>query len=63
MRRLTGDYPGAAEALGATLGIFRDLGDRHGEADTLNELGTLHQVGDDLDQAVAYHRQAWDLAR
>jgi hypothetical protein len=28
VRRLTGDYPGAAEALEAALGICRSLGDR-----------------------------------
>jgi tetratricopeptide (TPR) repeat protein len=29
----------------------------------LNEMGTLHRVGGDLVRAVAYHRQALDLAR
>jgi tetratricopeptide (TPR) repeat protein len=65
VRRLTGgrDYRAAAEALEAALTISRDLGDRGGEAELLSELGTLHRVRGDLDQAVVCHRQALDLAR
>jgi tetratricopeptide (TPR) repeat protein len=57
------DYRAAAEALEAALTISRDLGDRGGEAELLSELGTLHRVRGDLDQAVVCHRQALDLAR
>ena len=41
VRWLTGDYPGAAAARQEALGIFRDLGDRRGEADALNRLGVV----------------------
>ena len=58
-----GDYPGAAEALEEALGIYRDLGDRGGEAEVLNEVGTLHRVRGDLDPAGACHQRALDLAR
>ncbi len=33
------DHPGAAEALEAALGIYRDLGDQLGQANALHELG------------------------
>ena len=39
VRRQTGDYRGAAEAQEAALGICRDLGDRLGEANAVNQLG------------------------
>jgi tetratricopeptide (TPR) repeat protein len=61
--RRTGDYPAAAQALEQALGIFRDLGDRGGEAEALNESGTLCRVSGDLAQAEECHRQALNLAR
>ena len=39
VRRLTGDYPAAAQALEQALGIYRDLGDRLGQANALSDLG------------------------
>ena len=60
---MTGDYPAAAQALEQALGIFRDLGDRGGEAEALNEKGTLHRVSGDLAQARACHQQALEQAR
>jgi tetratricopeptide (TPR) repeat protein len=63
VRRLTGDYSGAAEALGEALSIHRDIGDRNGQADALNEIATLHRVRGDLAQATACHQQALALAR
>ena len=41
VRRLTGDYRGAAEAQEAALGIYRDLGDRLGQANALSHLGLV----------------------
>ena len=52
---MTGDYPGAAEALEEALGIHRDLGDRLGQATALSNLGSVRQTtGDypDADQAL-----------
>jgi len=63
VRRLTGDYPGAARALEEALGINRDIGHQGGEVETLNEAGTLHRVRRDLRQAGSCHQQALDLAR
>jgi tetratricopeptide (TPR) repeat protein len=45
------------------LGTYRDIGDRGGEAEALNERGTLHRVSGDLARAEGCHRQALDLAR
>ena len=60
VRRQTGDYQGARDALEEALAISRDLGD---EADALNELGALYRVRGDLDRARACHQQALDQAR
>jgi len=62
-RRETGDYPGAARDLQEALAIYRDIGNRWGEAAALNEAGTLHRVRGELRQAGSCHRQALDLAR
>jgi len=35
----TGDYPGANQALQEALGLYRDLGDRRGQANVLGDLG------------------------
>ena len=45
------------------MGLYHDLGDVGGEAEALNEKGTLHQVSGDLAQAERCHRRALDLAR
>jgi tetratricopeptide (TPR) repeat protein len=44
VRRLTGDYPAAAQELEAALGLCRDLGDRQGQANALKELGVVHRL-------------------
>ena len=51
------------QALEQALGIYRDIGERGGEAEALNRRGTLHRVGGDLAQAQGCHRQALELAR
>lgn len=40
--RQLGDYPGALEAFQRAFAIRRDLGDRRGQAGTLNEIGIIH---------------------
>jgi tetratricopeptide (TPR) repeat protein len=57
------DLPYAAVALEQALGIYRDLGDRVGQANALGERGTLHRVSGDLAQAERCHQQALSLAR
>jgi tetratricopeptide (TPR) repeat protein len=63
VRQLTGDHPGAARDLEEALGIFRDIGERGGEVEALNQVGTLHRACGDLGQAGSCHQQALDLAR
>ena len=60
---MTGDYPGATAVQEEALGIYRNIGDRDGEVETLNELGTVSRIRGDLDRASACHRKALDLAR
>ena len=67
VRRLTGDYPGAAEALEQALGIYRDLGDRLGEANALSDLGVVWRLTGDypgaaeaLEEALGIYRDLGD---
>jgi tetratricopeptide (TPR) repeat protein len=41
VRRLTDDYPAAAQAQEQALGLYRDLGDRLGHANALHDLGVV----------------------
>ena len=43
--------------------MFRDLGDRIGEAETLNSLGELRSRTSDTQQARGHHDQALAIAR
>jgi tetratricopeptide (TPR) repeat protein len=63
VRCLTGDYPAAAQSQEQALRIYRDLGQRGGEGQTLNERGTLYRVRGGLDLAEECHREALELAR
>ncbi len=66
VRRLTGDYPGAARDLEEALGISRDLGDRFGQADALTNLGRVRMTSDypgatrDLEEALGIYRDLGD---
>jgi tetratricopeptide (TPR) repeat protein len=67
VRRLTGDYPGAAKDLEQALAIYRDLNDRLGQGNALTNLGTVRSLmGDypgaakDLEQALAIYRDLDD---
>jgi hypothetical protein len=51
VRWLTGDYPGAADALSEALGISRDLGDRLGQASALTDLGVVRWLTADYAEA------------
>lgn len=44
------------------LAIYRDLGDRGGEAEVLSETGTLHRLSGEPAEAEACHQQALELA-
>ena len=63
MRRLTGDYPAAAQALEQALDIYRDLGDRLGQANALRELGIVRRLTGDYPAAAQAQEQALDIYR
>jgi tetratricopeptide (TPR) repeat protein/transcriptional regulator with XRE-family HTH domain len=67
VRRLTGDYAGAALAQDEALGIYRDLGSRQGQANSLSHLGIVWTLADDyrraavaLDEALLFYRELGD---
>ncbi|HET7014308.1 MAG TPA: tetratricopeptide repeat protein [Streptosporangiaceae bacterium] len=62
-RRLTCDYPGAAEAAQEALGIYRDLGDRQGEGNALTELGTVRRLTGDYPGAAEAAQEALGIYR
>jgi tetratricopeptide (TPR) repeat protein/transcriptional regulator with XRE-family HTH domain len=63
VRRLTGDYPGAAQVLQEALGISRDLGDRLGQANALTNLGMLRRVASDNQGAAQALEEALGISR
>jgi tetratricopeptide (TPR) repeat protein/transcriptional regulator with XRE-family HTH domain len=67
VRRLTGDYPDAAQVQVQALAIYRDLGDRLGQANALTDLGMVRRLTGDypdaaeaLAQALAIYRDLGD---
>jgi tetratricopeptide (TPR) repeat protein/DNA-binding XRE family transcriptional regulator len=67
IRRLTGDYPAAGEALEAALDIARGLGDQLGQANALNNLGVvrvqtgnLYSAADAIDAALTIYTETGD---
>ena len=63
VRRLTGDYPGAARDLQEALGICRDLGDRPGQALALTNLGTTRRMAGDYPGAARDLQEALGICR
>jgi tetratricopeptide (TPR) repeat protein/DNA-binding XRE family transcriptional regulator len=63
VRRLTGDYPAAVQALEQALGIYGDLGNRLGQANALNNLGVVQRMTGDQPVAAQYLEQALDIYR
>ena len=63
MQQLTGDYPAAAASHQQALELCRDLGDRLGQAETLNCLGELSSRTAASRQARDHHAQALAIAR
>jgi tetratricopeptide (TPR) repeat protein/transcriptional regulator with XRE-family HTH domain len=63
VRRLTGEYPAAAQVLEQALGIYRDLGDRLGQANALSDLGVVRWVTSDYPAAARAQEQALDIYR
>jgi tetratricopeptide (TPR) repeat protein len=60
---LTGDYPAAAASQQQALALFRELGNRLGQADALNGLGELSTRTSAPGQARKRHAQALGIAR
>ena len=63
MQQLTGDYPAAAACHRQALALCRDVGDRGGQAETLNSLGELASRTADGRQARDHHARALAIAR
>jgi class 3 adenylate cyclase/tetratricopeptide (TPR) repeat protein len=63
MRRLTGDYPGAARALEEALGIFHDLGDGLGQANVLTNLGIVRRLAGDWADAAQTLEEGLGMSR
>ena len=63
VRRLTDDYPAAAQAQEQALGLYRDLGDRLGQANVLRELGAVRRLTGDYPAAAQAQEQALGLYR
>ena len=63
VRRLTDDYPAAAQDLEQALGIYRDLGDRLGQANALSDLGAVRRLTGDYPAAAQFLEQALGIYR
>ena len=63
MRRLTGDFPGAARDLQEAVGIFRGVGDRLVLAEALTRLGAVRRVTGDYPGAARDLQEALDISR
>ena len=63
MHRLTGDYPAAAASRTQALALYRDIGERGGEAEALNSLGELLRQTSDSHRARDHHAEALAIAR
>jgi tetratricopeptide (TPR) repeat protein len=62
VQRLTGDYPAATASLTQALELFRDLGDRHGQAGASINLGELLSLSLAYREARGYFVQALSIA-
>ncbi|MFI5671198.1 tetratricopeptide repeat protein [Streptomyces sp. NPDC051704] len=63
VRRLTGDYQGAARDLVEAMELHRALGDRRSEARALNDLGAVHGQTGDYPATVEAHQRALVIFR
>ena len=63
VHQLLGEYPQARELQALALGLFRELGDRQGEAITLSNLALVHYSQGEYPQAREQYTQALGLYR
>jgi tetratricopeptide (TPR) repeat protein len=61
--QLTSDYPAAAQAQEVALGIYRDLCERHGQANGLHQLGIVRRVMGDYGAAAQALDEALGIFR
>jgi tetratricopeptide (TPR) repeat protein len=59
--RDTGNLPEAARVLNQALLVYREIGNRHGTASALHNLGSVHQAAGDVPAADDLLTQARDL--
>ncbi len=62
-RRLTGEYPGAAQAAEKAMRIYQDLGDQRGQANALIDLGAVRWQTGEYPGAAEVLRQALGIYR
>jgi tetratricopeptide (TPR) repeat protein/transcriptional regulator with XRE-family HTH domain len=63
VRRLTDDYPAAAQALEQALDLYRDLGDRLGQANAVSNLGTVRWATGEYPAAAQDYERALGIYR
>jgi len=63
VQRQAGEFAAAAVTLDQALGIYREIGDRRGQSDALNQLGALALDTGDAERARQLHAEALSLAR
>ena len=63
VRRVTGDFPAAAQVLEQALGIYRDFGDRLGQANALHALGVVRWLTGEYPAAAQAQEQALGIYR
>jgi tetratricopeptide (TPR) repeat protein len=63
VRWLRGDYPDAVQVLKRALDVYRDLGNRLGEANALDDLGVTRRLTGDYTGAAQVLEQALDVYR
>ncbi len=63
VQRAAGDRQQALAYFNQALPIVREVGDRGGEAATLNNLGAVYNASGDRQQALAYYNQALPIVR
>jgi tetratricopeptide (TPR) repeat protein len=63
VQKLTGDYSRAAASQHRALALFRELGDRLGQAWAHNSLGVVQQLTSDYPAAASSHQHALEIFR
>jgi len=58
-----GEYQRAIEFYGQIIAIFRELGDRQGEANALGNLGNVYRSLGEYQRAIEFHQQSLSLKR